>query len=79
VSHLSALSVLPNPADNSFTLISDYESTQPFDIINAMGKFVYGGQINKSISINTQGWANGFYVIRMDNVIKKLIVIHPEK
>lgn len=79
VSQLAALSIYPNPSDNSLTLHTDYDSTESFDIINAMGEIVYQNQLNKSITINTYGWTNGFYVIRMGNVIKKLAVIHPQK
>ncbi len=79
VSRLSALSILPNPADNFFTLRSDYDYLQQFEIINAMGKIVYNGQINKSVTVRTNSWANGFYLVRMGNVVKKLTVIHPEK
>ena len=56
------IQIYPNPVKDILKI--EYAGGSEFEILNLMGQVVYCGNLNKSASVQTSGFASGLYLIR---------------
>jgi len=66
----------PNPVANSLNITFNNTKGQNIEIINIVGDVLYKSCPKKIITINTENWANGMYIIRCGPASKKIIIEH---
>lgn len=68
----SEMMVFPNPATNRITISTeDIMKDELFEVYNVAGKLIWSGEVTqptKQFSIETEGWDNGVYYLRLNGV-----------
>tara|TARA_Y100000385_G_scaffold284025_1_gene341279 strand:- start:963 stop:1733 length:771 start_codon:yes stop_codon:yes gene_type:complete len=77
----SLISVFPNPANKSFTVVNDYDKSYRISICDVMGNQIGANTIGNYKKIDVSSYKNGFYFIRTilsDGTLvnKRLLVKH---
>ena len=70
------VTVMPNPANQSVTLVVSSVSVLPITITNSIGEIIYTGNINQSTEINTSAFSQGIYFVNISGKINKLAITH---
>ena len=74
----TALTVTPNPFNESVQLKFDRNYNGTINIYNLLGKIIYSKVINQdNLTIATKDWTNGLYIIRLqtqEGVVMKKVV-----
>ncbi|MGC6428264.1 MAG: CotH kinase family protein [Flavobacteriales bacterium] len=69
----SNVSIYPNPASDYF--IVDFDNAKNLEVVNLLGKSYFKtSNIKPNTIISTSSWPSGIYLIRVDDVVKKLII-----
>ncbi len=63
----NAIMVYPNPVSNELFITANGNDNVGFEILNAMGRIVYKGSLVNKTMVETSAFANGVYVIKLDN------------
>ena len=66
----------PNPADDHLILFSDDSRKTSLEVFNTLGEMIFKKDFSKSVTINTQSWAEGVYFVRLGSISKVLVVRH---
>lgn len=70
----------PNPANSTFIVNTKNvkESSVNLSIVNSLGEIVLQQNIepNKEVNIDLQGLSKGIYIVRVDSITKKLLLIN---
>ena len=75
-------SIYPNPAKNSVSIVSDFQSEFSFTMNDIVGKEIYSGtSVNNNISLSICNFPNGVYSISIFNKgnyieTKKIVIQH---
>jgi len=72
------LDAFPNPFSNALKVVIENESIVNIKVYNNLGQIVFSSlNINKSITINTEEWTKGLYMLEVNNgetiSVKKLV------
>lgn len=74
----NTFSMFPNPANDNLTISIEQNGSQPFEIVNVLGKVVKSGTFNGQTTLDLSTFKTGIYFVKVgDNSseeIKKLIV-----
>ena len=64
----TAIEVYPNPVSNEL-IIEIKGNSQPinFEILNSIGQMVFKGKVLEKEIIQTSGFSNGIYLIKLEN------------
>ncbi len=79
--NLSGFNVYPNPADNQMTVHTEKPGLFRLTVYSIGGKrMVLKNDLHKIIQLNTSGWPNGLYILKIQSgahlFIQKLMIIH---
>lgn len=67
--------IFPNPANQLVNIQTEMEDVQKIIIFNSLGKKVYESNLSSSThSLDVSLWESGVYFVRVDDIVKKLIV-----
>ncbi len=61
------LKIYPNPAKEILTIETNLNTVQKIEITNLIGQTVFTSYINKKVTVNTSGFANGVYILKLYN------------
>ncbi|PJA06667.1 MAG: hypothetical protein COX70_09000 [Flavobacteriales bacterium CG_4_10_14_0_2_um_filter_32_8] len=67
--------IYPNPANESIIIQLNSTETQTLYIYTILGNLVYQSEINQAtFQLNVTDWANGIYLVKTKNKVKKLVL-----
>jgi hypothetical protein len=66
--------LFPNPATQSFTVISGHGEPQTMTVYSVDGRMVMQTVVTERATIDVSQWADGVYIVRMGSRTGKLIV-----
>lgn len=74
----SSIDIYPNPASEIVSISSVNEIKQAIiSVYNIYGNVVFKGEFNGEINLNVRGWSTGVYLVKVNNLTtKRLIVNH---
>ena len=70
------ISVYPNPSNEFILFVSDNKDEMPIEIYNSLGGLVYKNHFSNIISVNTQYWVDGIYLVKAGNTSNIFLVEH---
>lgn len=71
-----AISIFPNPADQSISIIASSQSPLSLSISNSIGETVFEGTIYQTTEVNTSTFSQGIYFINISGKVFKLMIAH---
>lgn len=64
----STISIYPNPISNELTIETSLQSKPVnFEIVNLIGKVIYKGNVTGKTVVNTSGFSQGVYFVKVQN------------
>lgn len=72
----SAMSIYPNPADNSVYIILSNDTRDDIQVADASGRVLANIPYSETVSFSTADFAPGVYLVRSGNLVKRLLVRH---
>lgn len=69
----NTLTLFPNPAKSSITLMINGEKSTPFSITNSLGQVVKTGVFSTSTDVNVEAFASGLYTVVCDTQVAHFV------
>jgi CotH kinase protein/Lamin Tail Domain/Secretion system C-terminal sorting domain len=66
--------LFPNPTTNGLTIEVDSPAKLRVQVVNMLGQVVFDNTFSQQIFIKTTDWQRGVYVVKIGEVMKKLVV-----
>jgi Secretion system C-terminal sorting domain len=70
----NAVRLFPNPTTEGVTIEVDSDKKQRVQVVNMLGQVVFDAAILQNLFIKTTNWQKGVYVVKIGEVMKKLVV-----
>lgn len=70
----NAVRLFPNPTTEGVTIEIDAAEKRRVQVVNMLGQVVFNEDVFKERYIKTTDWKGGIYVVKVGNVVKKLVV-----
>ncbi|MBL8000998.1 MAG: CotH kinase family protein [Flavobacteriales bacterium] len=71
---LALMALFPNPTTDGFTLTTGSSEPRPVEVYDAMQRLVWSGVVTTRLSVDTDGWAGGTYVVRCGPQASRLVL-----
>jgi CotH kinase protein/Lamin Tail Domain/Secretion system C-terminal sorting domain len=70
----NAVRLFPNPTTEGVTIEVDSDKKQRVQVVNMLGQVVFDAAILQNLFIKTNTWQKGIYMVKIGEVMKKLVV-----
>ncbi len=61
------ISIYPNPTSNELFIVNQESTKNHFEILNAVGQVIYQGEVTDKTKVETNHFAPGVYVVKLEN------------
>lgn len=70
----NAVRLFPNPTTEGVTIEVDSDKKIPIQVVNMLGQSVFNETILHNVFIKTTTWQRGIYMVKVGDVLKKLVI-----
>jgi hypothetical protein len=69
-----AVRLFPNPTTDGVTIEVGAREIRRVQVVNVLGQKVFDAPILEQLFVKTTGWQRGIYMVKIGNIVKKLVV-----